>query len=823
MDASYYSPASPFELGEGIQRAVERLGRSRQNQEKVTIWGDFDADGVTATAVLWEGLGHWFTAAGQLSYYIPDRFTQSHGLCSAGIRALAKTGTQLIVTCDTGSADTAEIALAQSLGIDVIVTDHHSLPKQRPEAVALINPRSLPPTHPLADLSGVAVAYKLIEALQQTWPVAPDPLPPLLELVAMGLIADLVALRQDSRYLAQLGLQRLQALAQSPQTRPGVAELLKRCQRSGDRPTDISFGIGPRINAVSRIQGDARLCVELLTSRDQGRCRQLADQVELLNTRRKALQQQLTQEVRSRLTTLDLSTTAAIVLAEVGWPLGVLGLVASDIARETGKPTVLLSLDPPNSHSGDEADAVATHPPRMARGSARSVHQIDFYPVLASQRSHLSRFGGHPYAAGLMLPVENLALFTEGINQALRSRLSQLDTMPPVVADLAVTVAELGPALFRELKLLEPCGMGNPVPQLLIRNCRCTNARHFNLKDAKGSKIRYLKTQFQLVDESSQAGFPGLWWGHNRDDLPQGVCDVVGELDFNAYQKQYEFRLVAVRPQADGIGLATESIDWLLDWRKGQGRDLHEPELKVSGNDIPRDQSNRDQSDRDQSHRPKALRMEATPATWNDFRPWLVAAQVQAQPLALAYGAGDDRTPTPQTIWITLLGITKYLSRTGAVVEVEQIRARLGLGELGSSESRLIALAWGAIADLGFEVFYPDSSHVQISGPGGVGPEWAAGATLRSWAEPIAAQATPGIAPHAPAGIADFIAALQEICFRHQYFLEVPMDEISTVVAPMLKRESQPPESQPPESQPPEEKTAQIKAPVRGNDRGFNQ
>jgi len=340
-----YLPASPFEFGQEMHLAVERLEKAWKFGDKVAIWGDFDADGITSTAVLWDGLGQFFRQNSQLIYYIPNRLTESHGLNCQGIDKLANQGFNLIVTCDTGSTNINEITYANQLGIDVIVTDHHTLPAERPPVTAIINPRYLSSDHQLFHLSGVAVAYKLVEALYQTLPEIPQqPLEDLLDLVAVGLIADLVQLSGDCRYLAQLGIGRLQEdfkLPPAQRRRPGVGRLLELCQKSGDRPTDISFGLGPRINAVSRIQGDASFCVELLTSRDQVRVHQLAEATELANSRRKSLQKEVAQQVNHKITQMDLSTTSVIVLADPQWAVGVLGLVAGQVAQETGRPTIL--------------------------------------------------------------------------------------------------------------------------------------------------------------------------------------------------------------------------------------------------------------------------------------------------------------------------------------------------------------------------------------------------------------------------------------------------------------------------------------------------
>lgn len=730
LDSTQYSPASAFCFAGEMEQACDRLIQAINNLEKVAIWGDFDADGITATALLWEGLGHWFAIepgaeAGpnqRLTYYIPNRLTESHGLNLAGLEQLQAWGADLLITCDTGSGDGALIAQAQAMGIDTIVTDHHSLADQRPPVVALINPRSLAPDHPLADLSGVAVAYKLLEALQARQPRPVDPLPTLLPLVAIGLIADLVALRGDCRYLAQVGLQALQKLTRAPDQRPGVAYLLERCQRSGDRPTDISFGIGPRINAVSRIQGDASLCVELLTSRDSQRCKALVDQVELLNTRRKALQRSLAEQVKRKLETMDLSTLVAIVLWERGWPVGVLGLVASQIAREYGKPTVLLSLD----GAGGETEGIA-------RGSARSVNEINFYPILESQRHLLHSFGGHPFAAGMSLPAANLALFAQGINQALRSQQLSPSSSLTLRADLVVTVADLGLPLFRELKLLEPCGMGNPVPKLLIQNCRFENPANFNLKDWRGGKVRYIKTIFELKDEASSATFPGIWWGHYRDELPEGLADAIGELDFNTQRKQYEFRLLAVRPAA-AVQLQPEQIDWILDWRRQQpdqfAQQLEPPSPKPS--------------------QPSPVVMQTQPQQWSDFAPWIEQAWGGDRPLALAY---SQVQADAQATWRTLLGIAKYLSRTGESVAIARLEQRLGL-DLRRDQGRLLGLAGGAIAALGFELCC-QGEQVGIS---------------------LSQQGTQG---RSEGAVVQFLAVLQEVLFRQRYFGQVPVTAVA--------------------------------------------
>lgn len=714
-------PASPFEFGQEMRWAVERLQHARRCGEKVAIWGDFDADGITATAVLWDGLGQFFRQHEQLSYYVPNRLTESHGLNRQGIDVLAEAGVKLIVTCDTGSTNLEEIEYASGLGIDTVVTDHHTLPGERPPVVAIVNPRALPAGHPLEHLSGVAVAYKLVEALYMALPDVPSrPVEELLDLVAIGLIADLVQLSGDCRYLAQLGIDRLQRQL-SEKTRPGIARLLELCKKSGDRPTDISFGIGPRINAVSRIHGDASFCVELLTSRDERRCYELAEAAELANARRQSLQKEVAQQVKAKLEQLDLSTTCLIVLDDPQWPMGVLGLVAGQVAQEYGRPAILLSTE-----QAGEAE------PRLARGSARSVRQIDLYQLVKERAHLLHRFGGHPMAAGLSLPVENLPVFTESINRQLRQQLGATGALsgPVVQADLTVTVAELGQPLFRELKLLEPCGMGNPVPQLLIKNCTFEKLWHQNIKDTKGRKVQYIKTEFEIQDDSTDAGFPGVWWGHYKEEVPLGRCDAIVELDYNTQKNRYEVRLIAARStMEDAKFKAVIPPDWIVDLRSDRG--FYEGIGENSESLIV---------------------VNECPTSWGELQNWFRLGLSRQQKVAIAYS--EPEILPPDAIWQKLVGVAKYLSRTDRLGNRSQLCEKVGIGD------RTLLVGLQSLAEIGFQVLHLEDS--------------------------VLVRYSPEVEDSIPAAdksraILAFIAAVEEEQFRRKYFYQVPLMTIQAM------------------------------------------
>jgi len=764
LDPRAYTPNPARAFGEEMALAVDRLLQARDRGERVAIWGDFDADGITATSVLWDGLGQFFDrdstdrddhCDGQLCYTIPDRLKDSHGLNLHGLDRLANNGVTLVVTCDTGSTNLAEIDAAADLGIDIIVTDHHTLPDARPNVVAIVNPRSLATTHPLYHLSGVAVAYKLVEALYDARPEIPDtPIESLLDLVAIGLIADLVELKGDCRYLAQLGIAQLQRQS-DPQTatRPGLGFLLELCKRSGDRPTDISFGIGPRINAVSRIYGDAQFCVDLLTSHDRDRCWQLAQQAEDANTRRKALQRQVFERVRDKLATIDLSTTRAIVLEDPGWSGGVLGLAAGQIAQEYGRPTILLSRD----RDDPDLDPASV----TVRGSARSIGGIDLYQLVNSQAHLLDRFGGHPFAAGLSLSLANLPIFQAAIERQLALQMGdRLRTPDTLAVDLEVGVPELGQTLFRELKAIEPCGMGNPAPRLLVRRCWFENVKNKNIQDRNGGKVRYIKTHFELWDadraEREVSGFPGVWWGHYENEIPNGQCDAVVELDYNPHSKAYEVRLLDVRStqpdraRADARD-AHPSIQ-LLDWRK-TSESSKSSKSSSNSNRSPADSPADPSADLPENPLDCELVPQLTrcPTSWDEFRTRihrLHRSHPDADRLALAYTAPAPRDP--DRVWRQFVGAAKYLSRTGEPVRTVKLCYQLDLSEF------VLKVGLRALQAAGYKIIGRDR---QIR----IAPR----------RDPPDLQT-----PRARHLAIDFYRALAEQQFRRRYFTRAPLSEI---------------------------------------------
>ncbi|MBD0313291.1 MAG: single-stranded-DNA-specific exonuclease RecJ, partial [Microcoleus sp. T3-bin5] len=455
---------------------------------------------------------------------------------------------------------------------------------------------------------------------------------------------------------------------------------------------------------------------------------------------------------------------------------------AGQIAQEYGRPVILISTEGSeeiNENSPEtqftsllDPESQILSPSKIARGSARSANQIDLYQLVKGQAHLLHRFGGHPFAAGLSLPVENIPLFTDAVNQQLRQQYSTDSlTAAPVQADLKITVSELGKDLFQELKLLEPCGMGNPTPKLLIENCWFDNLWNQKIKDLKGQKVEYIKTEFTIRDESSDTGFPGIWWGHNQNEVPQGRCDVTVELDFNTYKSRYEVRLVAVqeRTQDNQINAPTK-IDWIVDWRN---RNNDEELLAASTNlesPMPIDNlvDNSEKVDRQNS-----IVLKQCPASWDELRIWFRQAQHTQKKLAIAYTLPPP--VAPQQICQQLIGIAKYLSRTKKPVTRQQLSQKLGISDTS------LQLGFKTLTYLGFKINYRDRAFHITRQPKTAQQEDAPQQIPQPLLDSQSIQFSVPNSPIAARFAAQFLAAVSEEQFRRKYFCEVPLSTIQSI------------------------------------------
>ncbi len=529
LDPAAYIPASPEELPD-LLRAAERLEVALQRGERICVWGDFDVDGQTSTTLLVAALRE---LGGVVSYHIPVRATESHGLTIPYLARELDAGAQLLLTCDTGVAAHEAIAYAVERGVEVIVTDHHEIPPEGlPPAYAVVNPHRLPEAYPLATLPGVGVAYKLVEELSAR-AGRPAEAQQYLDLVALGIVADVATQRDDARYLLQLGLEALRNTQ-----RVGLQVLMRNAQVNPARlnAEDIGFGLGPRLNALGRLD-DANLSVEFFTTTDLAQARIIAAQLENLNNRRKSLGKELLRGAESLLEREpSLLKYAALVLANPHWHPGVIGIAASRLVERYQRPVILISAP-----EGE-----------LARGSARSVEGCHITAAIATQQHLLAGYGGHAMAAGLSIEPANISQFRRGVSLAVREQLGA--EPPPATLPLAgyLTLEELSLELVDELERLAPFGAGNPLLTLATRDLKVLKYRTL------GRDRAHLKV---TVQDEGGATQQVLWWWATEADLPDGRFDLAYTVRDNFFRGQRSLQVMwqAARPVQTAAAELAES------------------------------------------------------------------------------------------------------------------------------------------------------------------------------------------------------------------------------------------------------------------------
>jgi single-stranded-DNA-specific exonuclease len=492
IDAAYYTPAAPEELPD-VLRAVELLRAAIEAKQKVLIWGDFDVDGQTATALLREAL----TPLLHTELFIPDRLNDGHGVPLARLQEqLERYQPQLLVTCDTGITAFEAVDLAKRRGLTVIITDHHLPEGHLPTADAVINPHRLPASHPLGGLPGVGVAYILVRALYSQLGLNPER---SLDLVALGIVADVAPQSGDTRYYLQRGLHTLRTTQ-----RIGLLKLIEVAglDRYALTEEEIGFQLGPRLNAAGRI-GSARTSVDLLTTDQTDQALVLAQALDGLNLRRRTLQRETEAEIAAQLaadpTLLDY---AALVLYGAEWHGGILGPVAGRLAEKYQRPAILLS----------RAGVFGT----VARGSARSVAGVNLAEAFNQLDSLLLSHGGHEGAAGLSLEIEKIGAFRRALSQHL-AKTKVLRAETPLTIDATLPLGEANLDFVRILNRLAPFGEGNPAPVFRAENVLIHRAEFLD----RAHEHRHL-TVFDADGET----FFVYWWGSGDQEVPTGAIDL---------------------------------------------------------------------------------------------------------------------------------------------------------------------------------------------------------------------------------------------------------------------------------------------------------
>lgn len=510
---------NPF-LMAGMDQAVTRLLLARQQGEAVCIYGDYDVDGITATALLVAALP---SMGIQADYHIPHRMDEGYGLNLDALKTIAANGYKLVVSVDCGVTALQEADFCRSAGLDLIITDHHQPLEQLPDAIAVLNPHRSDCTYPYKALAGVGVAFNLLVALRSRLKASgllvensPD-LRQWLDLVAMGTIADMVPLTGQNRLLVAAGLKRM-----GDGCRIGLAALKEVSGIKGDvNGGQIGFRLAPRLNAAGRLES-ALPCVELLLTEEAKRAAELAQELDAANSERQQVERRIFDEAESLMKQSGWSDKRySIVLHSPDWHPGVVGIVASRLVERYFRPTILIAENEDGS----------------GKGSGRSIAGFHLLDTLHASAAHLLKYGGHKMAAGVTVKSNQLADFAALFEQIAEERLRDTDLTPQLLLDAELSVDELTLPLVKEIEQLAPFGMGNPEPTLLMRDLhvqeiRTVGGAHLKMKLEKHGK------RFQAIG-----------WRMAGEDIPEQVdLACTPEIDTWGEGERLQLRLKGIRP-----------------------------------------------------------------------------------------------------------------------------------------------------------------------------------------------------------------------------------------------------------------------------------
>ena len=489
---------NPF-LMPDMEIAVKRIVKAIENKEKIMIYGDYDADGITSITVLKKYLNEIGLKTGE---YIPNRLNEGYGLNKDAISKIYNDGYKLMITVDCGISGLEEVDYANSLGMEIIITDHHEPAEKLPEAIAVIDAKRKDNKYPFNQLAGVGVVFKLIQAISTELKLEEKEYLKYLDLVCIGTISDIVPLVDENRVIAKLGLKLIEKTKNI-----GLKTLLNIADLKKIDSNAISFGVAPRINACGRM-GFQEEALQLFLTEDSGEATKIAKRLVQFNQERQAKEKQIFEEVIEKIEK-DNKDKKCIVLAEENWHHGIIGIVASKITEIYYKPSILICLE------GDKG-----------KGSGRSIPGFDLYTALTKCSDYIEKFGGHSMAIGITIKKENFEKLKEAIEKyAQESNIS--DIMPIINIDKEIKLKNINIEEVKSLELLEPFGEGNKMPLFLLRNLKIDSIRA--LSGGKHLKLT-LKQDNNIVDAI----------GFNMGDLSKEYLlgdkvDVVGTIEINSF------------------------------------------------------------------------------------------------------------------------------------------------------------------------------------------------------------------------------------------------------------------------------------------------
>ena len=485
-----HSPA----LFSDCAKAVKIIKNAVLNKEKICVFGDYDADGVCACAIMFLALREM---GADVFSYIPAREEEGYGMNISAVKKIADSGAKLIITVDCGITNCEEVALAKNLEIAVIVTDHHKCPDILPNADAILDAKREGESYPFKELCGAGVAFKI--ALALLGKKAFD----YIDIAAIATVADMVPLTGENRIIVSKGLLKINKIPSV-----GIKNLVEMCGFNKEICAEsIAFGLAPRINAAGRLK-NANIAFNLLTSTESDeKVKNYAKELCMLNTKRREIQESIYLQAESKIQSDDM----CVILKDESWDLGIIGLAAANIMQKFGRPAILFG----------EKNGVIT-------GSARSISKIDIYDALCTQRDLYTKFGGHSGAAGLSMKAENFEIFKKNMLEYFKRTYSPEAFIPIKEYDAIVKIKDINADLAQESNLLEPCGLGNEKIKLLVENANV--AKKFPIGNGSHSRL-VLEQEGQFLD--------CVAFGVKSDDIPE-KCDILLSPVINDYNKKCE-------------------------------------------------------------------------------------------------------------------------------------------------------------------------------------------------------------------------------------------------------------------------------------------
>jgi len=517
---SFYSP----NLLRDMDKAVIRINEAIEKKENVVVYGDYDVDGITSTALLVSFLrGQGVDAQA----YIPDRQNEGYGINKAAVKKISDSGATLLISVDTGITAFEETKYAKELGCDVIITDHHECKQELPEAVAVINPKRVDCEYPFKDLAGVGVAFKLVCAASEK--SERELLDEYADIVALGTIADVVSLKDENRIIAARGIEKLSS---NPNT--GLAAVISTLglRQKWNNCAVVSYSIAPRLNAAGRMS-NAMIAVDLLLTKDPLEAQELAIRLDTDNKNRQNEEKIIFDEAVEMINKIDLADKKVLVLAKRGWHHGIIGVVASRICEKYNKTCILISIE-------DE----------WCKSSGRSVEGLNLFDALGHCADILEKFGGHAYAAGFSIKEEYISELDRRLNEFATSCNCE-EKLPQILIDSKITVEDITAANIRKTEVLAPYGAGNKVPIFALMGARIVDVK--TLSDGKHCRL-LVESDKRLVEAIAFGA------GSMASEYYVGDCvDIAGELNINLYNGQVRLQIIV-----SGIRIAHKEISDVL-------------------------------------------------------------------------------------------------------------------------------------------------------------------------------------------------------------------------------------------------------------------